>query len=310
MPDGYRAPAPDGYPAQPNGNYATQQGSGYPAQQSGGYPPQPPDNYYREAAGEAYPEAPGRHYRQDQGGHYPEAPGGYYQEQARGGAHSAQPQGDYYPGQARGAHSAQPPGDYYSDQAPGGYPPQAPGRYPSQPPGGYQAEPQPKRGNGFATTSLVFGILPAPLFGIGFGIAGLVRSRSNHQGKIRSWFGIALSLLWVALGIYLVPHIVKLADPGCTSFKGTALDAYNKTINDLNTHASQRTITTDINVAISDINAAEAKSQNATAKSALGALSGQLVTVRADVARGNVPGSVIQTLNTLGDAADTACGTL
>jgi len=167
-----------------------------------------------------------------------------------------------------------------------------------------------RRGNGFATAALVLGILPTPVFGIGFGITGLVRSKRNGRGKARSVAGIVLGLVWVGLFGYVTPHLIKAVDPGCSSFKGTTMTAYDKVIGDLNASASQSTLVPDINTAIADLDSATAMSRNAAARTALTNLAAQLSTVRADVANGAVTGSDMTALNADGNAADNACGTL
>jgi hypothetical protein len=113
------------------------------------------------------------------------------------------------------------------------------------------------------------------------------------------------------VGLALIgPKLVKAADPGCAAFKGTALLAYNKMIGDLNHQASQSTLTTDIQSAISQLTAAEGKAKNASAQSALSTLLSQLSTVRGDVANGSVPSTVVDQLNNAASSTDSACGTL
>jgi hypothetical protein len=167
-----------------------------------------------------------------------------------------------------------------------------------------------RHGNGFATAALVFGILPTPVFGIGLGITGLVRSERNGRGKTRSVTGIVLGLVWAGLLAYVTPHLMKAVDPGCSSFKGTTMTAYDKVIGDLNADAAQSTLVPDIKTAIANLESAAAMSKSEAAKTALTNLAAQLSTVRAGAAKGTVTGSDITALNADGSAADTACGTL
>jgi hypothetical protein len=148
------------------------------------------------------------------------------------------------------------------------------------------------------------------VFGIGFGIIGLVRSKRNGRGKTRSVAGIVLGLVWAGLFAYFTPHLIKAVDPGCSSFKGTTMTAYDKVIGDLNSGAAQSTLVPDINTAIADLDSAAAMSKNAAAKTALTNLAAQLSTVRASVAKGTVSDSDMTALNADGSAADSACGTL
>ncbi len=97
------------------------------------------------------------------------------------------------------------------------------------------------------------------------------------------------------------------SDPGCKAYSNTALDAYNKAINDLNAQTSQTTLNADMAAAITDLTSASAQARSASAKSALDALLAQFKVVRADVAAGSVPKSTVKTLNADSAAADSAC---
>ncbi len=97
------------------------------------------------------------------------------------------------------------------------------------------------------------------------------------------------------------------SDPGCKVYANTALNAYNKTIDDLNAQASQATLSADMTAAIGDLTTASAQAQSASAKAALSALLAEFKVVRADVAAGSVPESTVKTLNADSAAADSAC---
>jgi hypothetical protein len=97
------------------------------------------------------------------------------------------------------------------------------------------------------------------------------------------------------------------SDPGCKVYANTALSAYNKTINDLNAQASQATLSADMTAAIGGLTNASAQAQSPAAKSALSALLAEFKVVRADVAKGSVPGSTVKALNAASAAADSAC---
>src|SRR5487761_446140 len=170
------------------------------------------------------------------------------------------------------------------------------------------------RANGIATASLVSGILGVTgvgvVLGIIFGIVGLARSKRRGSGKVRCWIGIVAALLWAGVLIYVVPHVVKAADPGCTSYKETALASYDTAIEDFDARAGRVKVSADLRKAIADLSAAAAKSGNSDAKNALSQLTAQLRKVLADEASGVVPGSAMQALNQDAAAADTMCGTL
>jgi hypothetical protein len=168
--------------------------------------------------------------------------------------------------------------------------------------------------NRFATASLVAGILGVTglgiVLGIAFGILGLARSKRCGSGKVRCWAGITASLLWAGAFIYVAPHVVKAADPGCTAYKERALTHYDRAIEDFGTRVSNTKTTADLNSAIADLRAAAAKSRNAESKSALSNLTVQLRKALADENSGQVPGSVMRALNHDASVADSACGTL
>lgn|SRR5487761_413911 len=175
-------------------------------------------------------------------------------------------------------------------------------------PGHEQARP-----NGAATTSLVAGILGftgvGVIAGIAFGMLGLARSRRRRSGKVRSWMGIVAALLWAAGLTYVVPHVIKAADPGCADYKARALPQYNRAIDDLGARAATSKVTADLKSAIAYLGAAASKSRNAESRTALEKLTAQLRTVLADEASDQVPGSVMPALNNDAAAADSACGT-
>ena len=97
------------------------------------------------------------------------------------------------------------------------------------------------------------------------------------------------------------------SDPGCQAYANTALPAYNKAINVLNSQAAQSTLSADMTTAINDLGSAASRRKSASAKSALGAMLAELKTVRADVAAGSVPTAVVKALNADSTTADSAC---
>jgi hypothetical protein len=171
--------------------------------------------------------------------------------------------------------------------------------------------PQPNRA---ATASLVAGILGVTglgiLLGLGFGVAGVARSRTAHTGRTRAWIGIVLSLLWAGGFAYVAPHVIKAADPGCTYFKEKVLPHYNTAIVDLNTRAGSNKTTSDLATAVAGLATAAGKSRNRQASNALRALTTQLKTASNDQIGGQIPSSVMSTLNHDAVMADNACGTI
>jgi hypothetical protein len=173
---------------------------------------------------------------------------------------------------------------------------------------------EPLQSNRAATASLIAGILGVTglgiLFGLGFGVAGLARSGTARTGQARAWTGIVLSLLWAGGFAYVAPHIIKAADPGCAYFKERVLPHYNTAIVDLNTRAGSNKTTSDLATAVARLAAAAAKSKNPEARTALHALTTQLKIASNDQIGGQIPSSVMSTLNHDAVTADNACGTI
>jgi hypothetical protein len=174
---------------------------------------------------------------------------------------------------------------------------------------------EPGRGNGYATAALALGAAGVTLItivpGVVFGVLGLRRAAQRGTGRVRAWFGIGLCAVWAAAGAYLLPHLIRAADPGCTAYKGRALTAYNKVITDFNGNHRAPDLAADLSRAIGTLQAAASQSRSPGTAQALSVLTGDLRAVLGDIRTGAVvPARAMTDLN--GDAArvDTACGTL
>jgi hypothetical protein len=173
----------------------------------------------------------------------------------------------------------------------------------------------PRAGNGFATAALALGaagvslvtIVPALVCGV----VGLRRAAAlRGPGRLRSWAGLALAALWATTAAYLVPHLIRASDPGCTAYKGLALTAYNRVAGDL---SGQRAgpLTLDLSQAITALDAARAQSRDRATSRDLSLLADQLRAVLGDISAGKVvPGTAMAALNTDAERADSGCGTL
>ena len=152
----------------------------------------------------------------------------------------------------------------YPANDPGAGYPGTPGFFPS-------AAPEPaKRTNGFAVASLIFGILPTVVLGIIFGIVGLVRSKTVGSGKVMSWIGIVLSVLWavpfaIVIGIG-ASHVSKAIDPGCTAARTTLTGMDQKIANDANNADAFKA---DLQTTISAMKDAAAKTKSDKARTAM-----------------------------------------
>jgi hypothetical protein len=113
-------------------------------------------------------------------------------------------------------------------------------------------------------------------------------------------------LIGVGAAIEGPKYLHHQSDPGCTSYSN-ALPAYNRAIGDLNSHASQATLSGDLSTAVSQLTAAMNQAQGTSAKTALQGLLTDLTQVQADVHKGSVPASTVSTLNAASAAADNVC---
>jgi hypothetical protein len=109
-------------------------------------------------------------------------------------------------------------------------------------------------------------------------------------------------------GVIIAPKLLGgSSDPGCKAYSGSAITAYNKTIDDLNAQASQSVLSADMSTAITDLTSAVAQAQSASVKSALTGLLTQLKSVQTDVHSGSVPTNTVNSLNVASTKADNAC---
>ncbi len=166
-----------------------------------------------------------------------------------------------------------------------------------------------------ATAALACGILGGALITIPAGLLlagiGFRRARQGSRGLVRCGVAAVLALAWAGAAGYLVPHVVRAADPGCVAYKNTALTAYNRVADDVSDGRSRARLTRDLTAAITTLAAATADSRAEAASRSLAALSGGLRTLRGDVEAGRaVPRGLLLSLNRETSAADTACGTV
>ncbi len=147
--------------------------------------------------------------------------------------------------------------------------------------------------------------------GLVLGFLGLRRARSTGRGALRCWLAIGVSLAWAGAAAYLVPNLVRAADPGCVDYKNSALTSYNRVVSDVNGGTSPAGLSRDLATAIRQIDRAARDSHSATAVRSLHSLSSGLRTVLRDVrAQEVVPRPVLLQLNRETGLADGACGTV
>ena len=176
--------------------------------------------------------------------------------------------------------------------------------------GGYPTPPAPPAKNGFAVTSLIFGIIGWIPFAIGFGIAGLVRAGKVGKGKAMSWVGIVLAIVWIggftAIGIALAGHVSKALDPGCISAESLGNSINSKMDAD---SSNPDALKADLSGIASQLDDAAAKSKNATARDAIKKFSADIKELLADLNNGTPPAAdLLSRVDADGNAVDTACG--
>jgi hypothetical protein len=196
--------------------------------------------------------------------------------------------------------------------------------HPQPPPGSLVAVPAdgaattggtaPRR-NRLATAALTCAILGGVLVtipaGLILGLLGLRQARSTGRGALRCWLAIGVSLAWAGAAAYLVPNVVRAADPGCVAYKNSALASYNRVVSDVNGGTSPAILSRDLAAAIRQIDRAARDSRSATTVRSLHSLSSGLRTVLRDVgAQMVVPRPVLLRLNRETGLADGACGTV
>jgi hypothetical protein len=164
-------------------------------------------------------------------------------------------------------------------------------------------------------------IIPGLLCGL-LGLRRASRGGLRGHGAGRCWAGIGLSVFWAAAGLCLLPHLIRAADPGCTTYKRPALTAYNRAIVDLEgtsqtmlagvaAGTGSDKITRDLARTITALNVAAARSRSAAVSGDISRLTMQLQTVLADIQDGGVVlDSTLASLDRDSAAADAACGTL
>lgn len=177
------------------------------------------------------------------------------------------------------------------------------------------AAPAGRHGNWLATAALICGILGGVLVtipaGLVLGVLGLRRAGQTGRGRVRCWLALALTLAWAGAAGYLLPHLIRAADPGCEAYKNNALTSYNRVAADVNNGADRGVLARDLKSALQQTGRAARDSQNAAAARSLTALSGGLRAMLGDIqADRPVPRQVLLTLNRDTRTADQACGTV
>jgi hypothetical protein len=148
----------------------------------------------------------------------------------------------------------------------------------------------PGAANPLGTAALTAGILGiAVLPGVILGILGLRRATITGTGRLQSWLGIALSLLWAAGIVVLVqPRPGPASDPGCVQYRATGTAAVARVTSALRRRVAAGQLRAGLGPAGDAVNDATASAQNIDVRDALAALSSDLQAEQA-AARGARP---------------------
>ena len=154
----------------------------------------------------------------------------------------------------------------------------------------------PEERNPLATAGLVCGILPLPVFGLVFGLAGISRARRNGGfGRTRAIVGVVLALVWAVPltigGVAFLGRVFRYLDPGCQA----AASATSQLDSSLKADAGdQQAIVTDLRLALDQYNAAAAKARHPQAATDIRAISADLRSLISLAQAGRAPGPVLQ----------------
>jgi hypothetical protein len=154
----------------------------------------------------------------------------------------------------------------------------------------------------------VLGILVLP--GLILGVLGLRRASVTGTGRIASWLGIALSLLWAA-GIVLVavPGNSAPPDPGCKAYQAHGRAAATKVMAAIRNGKPASVLGGELHHAAVVINKAAAKSWTLSVRNALSSLTNDLQAADDQVSGGGqVPSQLAGELSSDASAADGVCG--
>ena len=165
----------------------------------------------------------------------------------------------------------------------------------------------PKGSNGFAITSLITGIIGIWPLGIIFGVLGLVRAGKVNKGKVMSWIGIVLSIVWLGVSAFLLPHITKALDPGCRVAITTHGNYPDSKVN-ADAASNPQAFGVDLQAEIAGFTEAAGKAKNADAKAAMTAEVTDLQAILQAAAAGQQPtADVVAKANTDENVLTKAC---
>jgi hypothetical protein len=169
----------------------------------------------------------------------------------------------------------------------------------------------PAPGNPLAAAALVAGIFGiAVLPGVILGVLGLRRASVTGTGRLPSWLGIALSLLWAAgIIILALPGPGAAADPGCAQYRAAGSAAVARVTAALAAKVPAARLHADLALAGDAVNGAAATAQSIEVRNTLGALGGALQSEQAAAPAGRLaPAALGPVLARDAAAARQLCG--
>jgi hypothetical protein len=146
--------------------------------------------------------------------------------------------------------------------------------------------------------------------GVVLGILGLRRAAITGTGRLQSWLGIALSLVWAAGVIILaLPGAGPAADPGCVQYRASGSAAVARVTSALPPHAAPARLRASLGPAANAVNDATASAQNIEVRNTLAALGSDLQAEQAALVTGRpAPSALGVTLAAAAAAAAHLCG--
>jgi hypothetical protein len=126
-----------------------------------------------------------------------------------------------------------------------------------------------------ATAALATAILPIVIPGVALGILGLRRAAVTGTGRIWSWLGIGLSVVWAIILVALLASGGS-STQSCGGSQNDVSLPVDQVLRDLATNAPKTVLIQDLDRAVSAANKAAAASSDVTAGNALASLTAGL----------------------------------
>jgi hypothetical protein len=137
-------------------------------------------------------------------------------------------------------------------------------------------QPPAETANWQATAALATGILPLVVPGVVLGVLGLRRASVTGAGRMWSWLGIALSVIWAIVLVFYLAGSGGQPGQACGGYQNDVNLPVAQVLRDLANGAPQSVLVQDLHQAISQANSAAAAVQQVTARNAMVSLTAGL----------------------------------